>query len=102
MLGKSDADADIEEDYDQNELTRPWEVAPTTHRYQEEDDKVKTRSRLGKNQTQRDSPTEESPNEDTGGEKTQSKEDLQAKIVDLRSKMDRLLKLMEQQSSAKN
>ena len=102
VLGKTDADADIEEYYDQNDLTRPWEVAPTTHRYQEEDDKVQTRSRSGKNQTRKDSPTEDSPNEDTEGEKTQSKEELQAKVVDLESKMDRLLKLMEQQTSAKN
>lgn len=102
VLGKTDADADIEEYYDQNELTRPWEVAPTTHRYQEEDEKVKTKSRSGKNQTRKDSPTEDSPNEDTEGEKNQSKEELQAKVVDLESKMDRLLKLMEQQNSAKN
>ncbi len=102
VLGKTDTDADIEEYNDQNDLTRPWEVAPTTHRYKEEDDRVKTRSRSERNQTRKDSPTEDSPNEDTEGEKTQSKEELQAKVVDLESKLDRLLKLMEQQNSAKN
>ena len=102
VLGKIDADADIEEYYDQNDLTRPWEAALTTHCYREEDDKMKTRSRSEKNQTRKDSQTEDSPDEDTEGEKTQSKEALQAKVVDLESKMDRLLKLMEQQNSAKN
>ena len=63
---------------------------------------MNTRSRSGKNQTRKDSSTEDSPNKDTEGEKTQSKEELQAKVVDLESKMDRLLKLIEQQNSAKN
>ncbi len=56
---------------------------------------MKTRSRSGKNQTRKDSSTEDSLNEDTEGEKTQSKGKLQAKVVDLESKMDRLLKLMK-------
>jgi len=102
VLGKTDADADIEDYYDQNGLARPWEVAPTRTRFQEENEKVKTRTRLARNQTQKDSPTEDSPNDDTEGEKNQSKDELQAKVVDLESKLDRLLKLMEQQNSAKN
>lgn len=102
VLGKTDVDADIEDYYDQNGLARPWEVTRTRTRFQEEDEKVKTRTRPARNQTRKDSPTEDSPNDDTEGEKTQSKEDLQAKVVDLESKLDRLLKLMEQQNSAKN
>jgi len=107
VLGKTDADADIEDYYDENGLTKPWEVSPTRLRLKDDEDDddsegVKTRSRPDKRSTRKEAVTAESSNEDSGGEKTQSKEDLQAKVVDLESKLDRLLKLMEQQNSAKN
>lgn len=100
VLGKPDADANIEDYYDQNGLTRPWEVALAISRY--EDEKVKTGTRPEKSQTRKHSATEDSSNKDTAGEDTQSKEELLAKVVDLESKMDRLLKLMGQRNSAKN
>ena len=100
--GENKCECRHKEYYDQNELARSREAAPATHCYQEVVDKAKTRSRSGKNQTRKDSPIEDSPNEDKECEKTRSKEKLQAEVIDLESKMDRLLKLMEQQKSAKN
>lgn len=102
MLEKTDADVDIEDYYDQNNLARSWEVASTRTHFQKENEKIKTRTRLARNQIQKDFPTENSLNDDTEGEKTQSKDELQAKVVNLESKLNRLLKLMKQQNFAKN
>jgi len=102
MLGKTDADVDIEDYYDQNDLAQSWEVASTKTHFQKENEKIKTRTRLARNQIQKDFPTKDSLNDNTEGEKTQSKDELQAKVVDLESKLNRLLKLMKQQNFAKN
>lgn len=66
------------------------------------DERSENEDSAGEEQTPKASATEDSPEKDTEGEETQSKEELQAKVVDLESKMDRLLKLMEQQNSAKD
>jgi len=39
VLGKTDADADIEDYYDENGLTKPWEVSPTRLRLKDDDPK---------------------------------------------------------------
>lgn len=102
VLEKTDADVDIEDYYDQNNLARSWEVASTRTHFQKENEKIKTRTRLARNQIQKDFPTKNSLNDDTEGEKTQSKDELQAKVVNLENKLNRLLKLMKQQNFAKN
>lgn len=102
MLGKTDADVDIEDYYDQNDLARSWKVASIRTHFQKENKKIKTRTRLARNQIQKDFSTKDSLNDDTEGEKTQSKDELQTKVVDLESKLNRLLKLMKQQNFVKN
>jgi hypothetical protein len=79
ILGKTDADADIEEYYDKNGLARPWEAAPTSIRYGDGSDEGRKKTRPGRNQKQNNGSASEEPDSTDG----QNKEELQTQVNDL-------------------
>lgn len=69
MLGKADADMDIEEYYEKTSLMRPWKVAPTRICYQEKSEK-------GKKETYtKEDIKEELQNKDAQSEEESQKKD---------------------------